>query len=283
MQNLPITERLDLMLREGSKKQRLLAGHVLSNLSKCSFVSARDLAAMYSVDVATVVRFSQRLGFQRYDDFRQSLRAHYLSSLEPLDLLQEQDRIPSTDAVDTIVQQDIRILSQLAKTIDQAALRDLARRISAARRILVIGFGEHGGIAMALGHLLCYLGLDVVLETRGSVYLGAQVANLGPDDFLLSFSFWRPSKDIVQAFMWSRRNGIGTAVISDSATSRVAIEANHTIVVPCEAVSFFQSMTAVLSVVHALVALVAADRGVRAKEAIGRSRAYNREFGIVIG
>lgn len=283
IQDLPIAERLDLVLREGTKKQRLLAGHILANLSTCSFASTRDLATMYGVDVATIIRFSQRLGFARYDDFRQSLRAHYLSSLEPLDLLQEQDRIPSTDTVSTIIQQDLRILLQLSKTIDHAALHDLARRISGARRVLVIGFGEHGGIAVALCHLLTYLGLDVVLETRGGIYLSAQVANLRPEDFLLSFSFWRPSTDTVQAFTWSRRHGISTAVISDSATSRVAIEANHAIVVPCEATSFFQSMTAVLSVVHALVALVAADRGPEAKEAIQRSRAYNREFGVVIG
>jgi len=281
LDDLPLTERLNAILRDGTEKQRGMVGYILSNLRQCSYASARELASRCGVDGATIIRLGQRLGFDRYNDFRESLRASYLGSLEPIDLLQEQSHIPSTDIVKMTLQQDLRLVSRLLKTVDQPALHGLAARISAARRILVIGFGEHGGIAYTLGHLLSYLGLDAVLETRGSIALGAQVTNLGPDDLLVAFSFWRPTKDTVQALTWSRDQGIPTAVINDSAGSRAAVEATHVIVVPSEAISFFHSMAAALAVVQVLVALVAAQRGDRAKEAIRRSRAYNREFGLV--
>ena len=282
MQALSIIERLNEVLRDGSEKQRLLVDHIFANLRECSYASTRDLAAQQGVDVATVVRLSQRLGFARYDDFRQSLRAHYLSTLEPIDLLQEQSHVPATDVAENALRQDLRVLSHLVKNVDYASLRALAKQITEARRIVVVGFGEHGGVAITLAHLLSYMGLDVVSETRGSIYLSAQVANLGPADLLISFSFWRPARDTVQAFAWCHKRGIRTAVVSDSATSRIAREADHKIVVPCEATSFFQTMTAALSAVHALAALVAASGDERVTEAIQRSRAYNREFGIVV-
>ena len=282
MQTLPIIDRLNKVRREGSEKQRLLVDHIFANLRECSYASTHDLAAQQGVDAATVVRLSQRLGFKRYDDFRQSLRAHYLSTLEPIDLLQEQSHVPSTDVAENALRQDLRVLARLVKTVDYASLHALATQLTAARRIVVVGFGEHGGVAIALAHLLSYLGLDVVSETRGSIYLSAQVANLGPADLLISFSFWRPARDTLQAFAWCHKQGVCTAIISDSSTSQIAREAQHTIIVPCEAISFFQTMTAALSTVHALVALVAMNGGDRAAQAIQLSRTYNREFGVVV-
>lgn len=280
MHDLAVHERLNCLLHDGTAHQRALAEHVLANIRDSSFSSARELAKRNGVNVASVIRFTQRLGFDRYDDFRQSLRTYYLSALEPVDLLQSQ--VQPDDTCKSVIQQDLRLLSQLLRRVDRAALDRLAARIVAARRVVIVGFGEHGGIAVALAHLLTFLGLDVLLETRGSIYLSAQVAHLTGDDLLISFSFWRPSRDTIQAFSWCKQHGVPTAVISDSATSRVAILANHTIIVPCEAVSFFQSMSAVLSIVNVLVALVAGLRSSATAEALQRSRAYNREFGIVV-
>lgn len=280
MQDLAVHERLNRLLHAGTTHQRALSEYVLSNTKDCSFSSARELAARTGVNVASVIRFTQRLGFSRYDDFRQSLRTYYLSAFEPVDLLHNQPY--PDDVCKSVIQQDLRLLTQLLRRVDRAALDELTERIIAARRIVVGGFGEHGGIAVALAHLLTYLGLDVVIETRGGIYLSAQVAHLTAGDLLFSFSFWRPSRDTIHAFTWCRQHGVPTAVISDSATSQVAVQATHTIIVPCEAVSFFQSMSAVLSVVNVLVALVAARRTDRTEEALQRSRAYNREFGIVV-
>lgn len=280
MQDLAVHERLNRLLHDGTTHQRALSEHVLSNIRDCSFSSARELAARNDVNVASVIRFTQRLGFSRYDDFRQSLRTYYLSALEPVDLLHSQSR--PDDTCKSVIQQDLRLLTQLARRVDRGALEELTSRIVGARRIVIGGFGEHGGIAVALAHLLTYLGLDVVIETRGGIYLSAYVAHLTADDLLLSFSFWRPSRDTIQAFTWCHRHGVPTAVISDSATSQVALHATHTIIVPCEAVSFFQSMSAALSIVNVLVALVAARRTDQTETALQRSRAYNREFGIVV-
>lgn len=233
------------------------------------------------MDSATVVRFSQRLGFPRYADFRYDLRAQYLRSLEPVDLLREQDHVPPTDIVGFALQQDLRSLSHLIKILDHGALGALAARLRAARRTVVIGYGELGGVAVTLAHLLSYMGLPAIVDARGGVFLTAQVANLGSDDLLLAFSFWRRSRDVVQAFEWCRRHGTPVAVITDRVTA-AEMDVDHCIVVPCDAISFFQSTTAALSVIHALVALIAATSDDTAAEAIRRSRSYNREFGVVM-
>lgn len=276
-----IVDRVETMRQRGSAKQRLLASYTLANLSTCSFLSSRDLAASCNVDVATVVRFSQKLGFTRFDEFRQSLRAYYLSTLEPADLLLNQQQSMPCDVVAEVVRHDAHTLATLRQALDQAAVRDLACAIADARRVVIAGFGEAGGAALTLNHLLWYMGINAGVELRGGVSLGAQIANLESEDLLLGFSFWRPARDLVQAFHWSRRHHARTAAITDNPTSSIAAGADHLIIVPCEAVSFFQSTSAALSVVHALVALIVADNDERAA-AIQRSRSYNREFGVVV-
>jgi len=130
LDDLSVIERLDTILRDSTEKQRGIADYILSNLRQCSYASARDLASRCGVDGSTIVRFGQRLGFERYSDFRESLRTAYLGSLEPIDLLQEQSHIPSTDIVKTTLQQDLRLVSRT----DQHGAPYSRHRLRRARR-----------------------------------------------------------------------------------------------------------------------------------------------------
>lgn len=69
--------RIEAQLEALSRKQRAVAEYILQNPTMVLFATATDVAQRVGVDPATVVRFTQRLGFHGYPDFQDSLRAEY--------------------------------------------------------------------------------------------------------------------------------------------------------------------------------------------------------------
>ena len=115
----------------------------------------------------------------------------------------------------------------------------------------MISSGSYMYIGGILAHLATFMGYRVSLEPHGGPHLVADFAALQPGDCLIAISFWRLNKQVVLATEHARRRGIQTVAITDSAFSPLARAADLALVVPTESGSFFQSLTAPLSVVYA--------------------------------
>src|SRR5690242_10919030 len=77
----PLEERLtraDL----SSRRVRLLRT-ILNHAEDTYFLTSRKLAERYQVDVATIVRTIQALGYEKYEDFVSDLRAHFVLNITP--------------------------------------------------------------------------------------------------------------------------------------------------------------------------------------------------------
>ena len=58
-----------------SRSYRRVADHIMSNYYEVSFMTAAQLAYAVGVDTTTVVRFSQRLGYNGYPELLADIRA----------------------------------------------------------------------------------------------------------------------------------------------------------------------------------------------------------------
>src|SRR4051794_2695365 len=71
---------------ELTPKGTTIAHFLETNPRHASFASASDLAEKLAVNVATVVRFAQSLGFSGWPEFQLHSRHRYLGTLLPADL-----------------------------------------------------------------------------------------------------------------------------------------------------------------------------------------------------
>ena len=70
-----------------SRSYRRVADYILSNYYEVSFMTAAQLAQLVDVDTTTVVRFSQRIGYNGYpellNDIREQVRTEIYAAYTP--------------------------------------------------------------------------------------------------------------------------------------------------------------------------------------------------------
>jgi DNA-binding MurR/RpiR family transcriptional regulator len=241
--------------RQLTPKGKELAQYVAINPRLASFSSASELAGQMGVNAATVVRFAQALGFKGWPEFQLHFRHRYLGTLLPSDVMADQAlRVGTAPAAEEALRRDIHNLEAALSSVDFGEVERVAETIAGARRTLCIASGSYAAVASVLAHHASFMGYDVAVETRGGPHIVAALAGMRPGDCVVSVSFWRLVRDVVAATESSRKRGLTTVAITDSVFSPLARAADHALVVPTESVSFFQSMTAALSLVYGLLA-----------------------------
>lgn len=252
--------------------------HVLQTQpSFASYASAAEVAERAGVNVATVTRCAQSLGFTGWPHLQTGLRDTFLSS-------RLADRIDIADSpVHAAIDRDLHNLHLAAQSVDPEQVRGFVDAIAGARRTVVLGFGTHAAVGHVLATLGANRGLDMVMVDQGGVRLANALAALGTDDCLVAISFWQYYRDTTTAIEMAREAGAAVCVLTDSTGSPAARLADHTLVVPTEGVSFFPSMTAALSVVYGVLADLVARRpdlsedvGHRAAELLTRLNLLDR-------
>jgi DNA-binding MurR/RpiR family transcriptional regulator len=178
-------------------------------------------------------------------------------------------------AIERALRRDIENLQTAADSMDVAKVQAVAGLIAAAPRTLIVASGSFAAPGLILAHLGHFMGYDIQLESRGPVNAVAALSTFGPGDVVITMSFWRVLKDAMLTTAYCKRQGITTVTFTDSLFSEQAQLADHAIVVPTESVSFFQSLTAAIGLVHGLLAELQSLGGERVAENIERlERAY---------
>jgi DNA-binding MurR/RpiR family transcriptional regulator len=255
--------------------------HALRTMPRtASYGGAAEIAAAAGVNVATVTRTAQALGFSGWPALQQELRARYLSSLSAPQVAAEHG--PLTDAPGAAsLRRDIDDLAVLARSTEPATLRRLAEGMAGARRTLVVASGSYTAVGLALAHNATLAGYDVQLHDGSSAAMVNALAATEPGDLVLTISFWRLYTSAVQAARVAAGRGATVWALTDSASGPLATAAQHVLVVPAEGVSFFPSLTPALAVVQSLCAELAAIDPERTRVRVATADAMWDEFGLL--
>lgn len=266
------------------RKQKAVVEYIRQNAMACAGLTLEQLADVLGVNASTIIRAAQGLGYKGFSDLRQDLRHQYLSTLDILEVF-EANRARLTDGhpIAAQLRSDLGNMQSLIDSVDPAKVERLAQRIIQARSVLIASTGTFASLGLILSHLCHFIGRPVELENRGSTYLSHRLANLREDDLLIGITFWRGSRDVVQAIEWAHGQGIPTACITDSSQSRVSRASGISLIVPTESTSFFHSVTAATSLVYALVNAVWQQAPEQARRSVQRAQQLYLDFHLQAG
>jgi DNA-binding MurR/RpiR family transcriptional regulator len=245
-----------------------------------AYASAAEVARRAGVNVATVVRAAQSLGFTGWPGLQLELRSRYLASLTAAELLDEHDA-SDPDPIVRALRSDMDTLALTLRTLDLDTVRAVSAAITGARRTLLIASGSFAAPALQLAHIGAAMGLDIELEDRGGTHLVNRLTRCGPGDCLIAVNFWKLPRQILHATRLAHQAGLTTCVITDLSSSALARAATHVISVPSEGTSHFPSLTAATSVMHAILADMALRRAGRAHAAIQRTEQLWRQMDLI--
>lgn len=237
-----------------------------------AYASTADLASRAGVNVATVVRTAQALGFTGWPHLRLELRSRYLATLTASELLDEHSG-SMADPMVSAFRQDMENLRITLGTVDFRAVHGVAQTISTARKTLVIGSGSFAAPGIQLAHVASGMGMDIQIDRHGGTQLGNAITHLGPSDGLVVFNLWWQPREIGAAVRLASARAVKICLVTDRPNSSIADLSTYVIVVASEGVSAFPSLTPSMAVVHAILAEVARIGGPSVTAALARADA----------
>lgn len=207
-----------------SKSFAKLADFLLNSYIEAAFMTASELAHELNLDAATVVRFSQFLGYTGFPELQREIRSRVKGDLL---IRPKQAEVPeSAPGIVAGAMNELAIaLEQTRITLDTDALLKLVEQMGQVRRTVVLAEGPAQPTAYSLVHYLEQGGFSVYIARYGIADLARTVNTATNQDLFLAMEVVGQSPYIARAMIEAQVKHIPTAAIvgaSSLASARAA-------------------------------------------------------------
>ena len=200
-----------------SKSFAKLADFLLDSYIEASFMTASELAHTLNLDAATVVRFSQHLGYKGYPELLREIRGKVRRNLlyHPLDA-KEPDSLPGV--VSTAMASLGSELDQMRLMLDIDSIEELVILIGKARRIILLVESPAQPAAYNLVYFLEQGGFPIYIARPGVIDFARVVHTASQQDLLLAIDVTGQSPFIARSLAEAKVRNIPTAAIVGAAS-----------------------------------------------------------------
>lgn len=251
---------------------------ILNEPEKASYEGAAALAELAGVNVSTITRTAQNLGFGGWPEFRLELRKRFLAHLGTNGTSQKSD---AAEPVIRALAKDRDNLAEAVRAVDPAVVARIARAIAGARRTYVVAESTYSAIARTVAHTARLAGYDVEAIATGTLEIANRLAHAEDGDVVVLVAYWRYFRNAERAAHAARDRGARVFLICDDRSPDSSTWSEATVRVPAAGPTFFPSLVPCLSAGQALVAELAALDPERSAKAIADADEYWRRFGLV--
>lgn len=254
--------------------ERRVADYTLANPAAVVLLSSTELGERSGTSDATVVKFSQRLGFRGYQELKIALAGEAArSSTGAFGEIEPGDDIATIR--DKVLAANIDGLNDTRKVLDPASLGRAVAAILSAKRICFCGVGASGLVAldaqqkfMRIG-LVCHTYLDTHLQAT-------QAALLGAGDVAFGISHSGQTKETIEVLQLAKGNGATTVALTNNPGSVLARLSEIVLLTAAREANLrsgaIASRLAQLSVIDVIFMSVAVARYDNSVRFIGRTR-----------
>ena len=249
----PRTSLAELIGNLSHKRQEIIRP-VVESPREFVLLSVRSLASRLKSDPATIVRVVRGMGFSGYREFQRFLHDLSIAHATSLDLMRASSTRDSSipTHVRESLEQESRNLQALRNTLEFRRVEALARRVYAAKRILLIGGDLASTLVDYLEYHLTVLGLTVLTATTpGRVAHTSR--NVGRGDLVFAISFRRGLRLTVEGMQQASARGAYCVGITDTFVSPVARFADECFLASVETPSFGASYVAPIALLDVLL------------------------------
>ena len=254
-----LTERLDQL----SIKRQEIIRPLLEHPRDYVLLSVRALAKKLGSDPATIIRIVHGVGFANYKQFQRHVHELSLAYATSLDTMPQSESSggPDAQARDSVFR-DLKNLQGLKNALDPARLSTLAKKIYAARRVVILGGDLATVLVEYLGYQLNLLGLPISLATSAGAATHI-VRSLTRQDVIVSITFRRGLRYTVEGTQQARLHGAYCVGITDTYLSPLASTCHEVFIASVESVYFGASYTAPIALANAILTAVGEFRRAR--------------------
>ena len=188
-----------------SKSEQLVCDYIIGHPEEVIYLSVSKLASASGVSDATVIRASQKIGSNSYQDLKISLAQDIVTPLQAVNEEVTESDSPKT-VLEKVFQGTLHTLNFTYNTLSVDDVDLAAEKLLHANRIAICGLGNSSAIAADLQHKLMRLGLNASAYSDNHLQI-IGVSSISSRDVLCAISHSGSSKDIVRAAKIAKENG----------------------------------------------------------------------------
>ena len=202
-----------------SRGHRQVADYVLAHPFHAATMGIEELAAAAAVSVATINRFTRRLGLAGFAQFRAEYLQIYRRTLAPVEKLKELEGQP--DGAHEIMSRSLEgaagNVGQARSLLNAADCEQAIDLILSAKRIIVVGVGISAALArFTIDMIGGYCpGIEVLDGTGGAGRMIRRVMLIGEDDLVIGISLPRYTRFTIDVLQQARDQGARILVFTD--------------------------------------------------------------------
>jgi DNA-binding MurR/RpiR family transcriptional regulator len=241
-----------------SKKERKFADFIIQNFHAAFALPINSLAKNTGVSSASIVRFSQRLGFSGFQQFRSKMVEEVKEEINP----EERFKlfIPNGNSIETIVkiaEIEVKNINLTIDGISAASFREFIEKLRKAEGVYTLGIGISSILARLAAYLLNQAGLKTHFCQKEEHYFVEKLINLSKKDTILSFSFPPYSKETVTALKFCFERGLTCLSITDKATAPIVKWSHCFLTANTKNILFTNSIGAIVVLLNAIATEIA--------------------------
>lgn len=237
---------LDLIRSRASSmslRQRRIADYILGNPEAFYFQSAQELAANAGVSHATVVRFSQVLGYKGFSEFihdaQKVMRTELtIASKFSPNLIDEENGGKTTSMLKRLLRIEFESLDALAKNISDEDIRACVDMMEVAESIYILARMSSYPIAMLFYDTLMKACTKCYLVPEHTLQSAAILKQLDQRSLLFSIAYTRYSVETVTFTEMAAQTGCKIVSITNSLVSPLVPLSDLKFIVPTTSISF---------------------------------------------
>lgn len=208
-----------------TQSEKMIADYIVNHLDQIKTITSHQLAVLTNTGQSTIIRFSQKLGYNSFREFLADI------SLVKLDESSDYDEITIDESTDHTNRKalsqyrdilDITINSNSNDTIDQ-----IAKLIFKAKKVIIFGVGSSNLFGEYLANQLIKLGITC-LTSQSSHTIFSHIDQADPNEsllFLISES--GETFDVIKAAEIAKNNQMSIIVMTRNTKNTLYNYADH--------------------------------------------------------
>jgi DNA-binding MurR/RpiR family transcriptional regulator len=222
---MAVLDKISALREKLPRAEQQLANYILANPAHIRDMPSQTLASAVGISQASVVRFTQKLGYKGYPDFKFALSdsLHLQAPAVTSDKLHGEISLDDTFSAmsQKLLASKIHVLQKTHAINPQTSFEQAALWLRDAKRILLCGKGGSALVAKDFSYKLQKLGMAALAETDTHVQL-ANIANYTKEDVLVVLSESGETADSVKITQQAALNGVQIISITSYGGNSVA-------------------------------------------------------------
>ncbi|EOU1751016.1 MurR/RpiR family transcriptional regulator [Clostridium perfringens] len=201
-----ILEQLENPKFKATKSEKTLIEYIKSDLDNIIYKSISIIAKESGVGEATITRFTKKLGFNGFQDFKVTLAKEISNKKNTSIINLHVHRDESvTETANKMLKSSINILEQTVKQIDLDLMCKCKNLIMNAKRVYFIGIGYSGIAATDINYKFMRIGFTTVPVTDShTMVIMSSITN---DDVIVAISNSGTTKEVIKTVKQAKENG----------------------------------------------------------------------------